>query len=86
VILAEHIDGANFCGVREKLQSCKKYVKNLALFLEPKIVVSNHHVYHAFHHDLTTEKPRFARTFSQKPLQKRSSTTTKISASTGRRI
>jgi hypothetical protein len=49
----------------------------LALFLELKVVVFNHHVYHAFHHDLTIKKPRFARKFSQKPLQKHHSTTTK---------
>jgi hypothetical protein len=68
---------AQIGGRQAKLQSREKNVGNLALFLEPENVAFNHHIHHAFHHDLTIQKPRFARAFSQKPLQKHHSTTTK---------
>jgi hypothetical protein len=77
VIVTEHIDGSNVGTLGKNVEAAKKYVKNLALFSEPKNVVLNYHVHHAFHHDLTIKKPRFARSFSQKPLQKRHSATTK---------
>jgi hypothetical protein len=39
------------------------------------------HVYHAFHHKVTTKTPRLHTCFRQKPLQKRQSTTAKIALS-----
>src|ERR1700727_540614 len=52
--------------VRKNSKSREKKVENLALFSRRKNVVLNHHIHHAFHHDLTIKKPRFARAFSQK--------------------
>jgi hypothetical protein len=37
------------------------------VFFEPRKRPSEHHVYHAFHHDLTIKKPRSSHLFSQNP-------------------
>jgi hypothetical protein len=56
-------------------------VKNKAeiggIFLAMQKAALTHHVYHAFHHDLTIKKPRSALTFSEYPLQNRLFATTK---------
>jgi len=48
----------------------KNKVKVRGAFLNFKKCLSTHHVYHAFHHKLTTQIPRFATQFLQNPLQK----------------
>jgi hypothetical protein len=55
----------------------KNSSKTCPVFCHPENVVSADHVYHAFHHNLTTKTPRSARTFFQKPQQKHHFTTAK---------
>jgi hypothetical protein len=47
------------------------------MFFVTQIRLPKHHNSPAFHHNLTTKKPRSARDFSQNPQQKRHSTTQK---------
>jgi hypothetical protein len=47
----------------------------VACFFRPEKCPSTHHDLPVIHHNFTTKTPRFARTFSQKPLQKRPSAT-----------
>ena len=47
----------------------------MSYFSSPEKERSVNHVYHAIHHKFTTKTPRAAHRFSQKPLQKRHSTT-----------
>jgi hypothetical protein len=54
--------------------------KSVAYFSATKKCPSAHHVYHAIHHKLTTQKPRSATHFSQNTLQKRQTRRRKASA------
>jgi hypothetical protein len=54
--------------------STEKFSKR-GMFLPAENVVSPHHVSPPIHHNLTIKTPRSAPHFSQKPLQKRPSTT-----------
>jgi hypothetical protein len=56
-------------------KSMKIKLKKLACFSDPKNCPSTHHDSPAIHHNFTTQKPRQKHTFSQNPLQKRTSTT-----------
>jgi len=42
----------------------------VAYFLSLKKTVSQHHVYHAIHHNHTIKTPRYAPRISRKPLEK----------------
>jgi hypothetical protein len=41
--------------------------KSVAHFSEPETWLLNHHVYHAFHHKLTTKTPRFVTDLAKTP-------------------
>src|ERR1700753_3584436 len=49
--------------------------ENFGVFFSNKKRPSTHHVYHAFHHKMTTKTPRSTTTIPQNPLQKHHSTT-----------
>jgi hypothetical protein len=55
---------------REK-SPAKNKVEKAGMFFDTQKCPATHHVYHAFHHDLTIKTPRSAPRFSQNPLQKR---------------
>jgi hypothetical protein len=56
-------------------------LKRVSYFSDGKKCLMICHVYHAFHHKVTTKTPRLHTCFRQKPLQKRQSTTAKIALS-----
>jgi len=51
------------------VEKTEKIVKESGMFFVSKKQPSTHHVYHAFHHDLTIKKPRSAPHFSKTPLK-----------------
>jgi hypothetical protein len=57
--------------------SNKNKVQKVGMFFRPEKCPSTHHVLPATHHNFTIKKPRKKHTFSQNPLQKRTSTTQK---------
>jgi hypothetical protein len=51
------------------VEKTEKIVKESGMFFVSKKQPSTHHVYHAFHHDLTIKKPRSAPHFLQNTLK-----------------
>jgi hypothetical protein len=66
--------------IKREMRLCagsKINFSTMSYFSEAKNVQFADHVCHTFHHKLTTKTPHTAVAFSQKPLQKHHSTTTR---------
>jgi len=57
---------SNHLAAPDKRRPEKIKLKNVAYFSMPGNAPPKHHVHHAFHHNLTSKKPRAATLFFQK--------------------